>query len=157
MEEIRTSNPDWFRDVCKSYKGRVPFTLIDDAKLGIDPRLQSALEMGIKGRLSRHEILACFLSLGLGAAGAYMIALAILDPEPTSKLTVLLAGGVGFIGIGGLSVLRLLTKETPTTINLGHGFGLSWAEPAPRYTDIRNYGGVPPYVPTPDPFRPPIG
>jgi len=87
--------------------------------------------------------------------------LAIWDPEPTSKLTVLLAGGVGFIGIGGLSILRLLTKETPTTISLGHGWGLSWAEPAPRYTDIRNYGGmpypgVPPYGIPPDPFRPPM-
>jgi len=141
--EIRTSDGKWFHAVCMAYKNKIPFTLVDDAGKGITPELQSALEMGVQAGLNKKEILACFLSIGLGVGGTAMVAAAILDPEPTSSLALLVGGGIGFIAAGGFSVMRMLTKNTPTNISIGrNGFNLSWGDPPARHTDIHNYPGV---------------
>jgi hypothetical protein len=99
------------------------------------------MELGVNCGLSRKEIMAAFLSLGLGVGGSAMIAAAILDPEPTSKLALVVGGGIAFVAGGGFSILRLLTKTSPTNFSVGkNGFHVGWSEPAPKQTDIHNYG-----------------
>ena len=142
---VFTSNRDWFKQVLALYESRTDFYLEDDAKLGIDPRMQSAIEMGVHGGLTTKEIAGICLSLGLGGFGVAMILAAIVDPEPTSSLALLIGGGIGFIAAGGFSTMRFLMKGTPTNISIGKsGFHIGWTDPPDKYQNINNYGGMPP-------------
>lgn len=124
---IRTSEPEWFSRLAKVYKERRPVTVVDDANVGIDLSAQSLLEIGLKARLSRREWMAVLVSLGLSAVGVWMIAAALADPEPTSKLALLVAAGaISLIG-GGFSAIRVLTKERPPSVEVGRsGIKVRW-------------------------------
>ena len=91
MEEIqiRTSEEGWFTQLARAYKQKTPVFLVDDAKVGIDPAVESLAAMGLKAKLTPREWSAVSVAVGLSAAGAAMVVLAILDPEPTSKLGLL--------------------------------------------------------------------
>jgi hypothetical protein len=73
-----------------AYRNREQIIIVDDQNVGIDPSNQTLLDMGLRCKLSRNEWIAVSISLGMGTFGAAMIILAIVDPDPTSKLGLLI-------------------------------------------------------------------
>jgi hypothetical protein len=113
---IRTSDPGWLDKALKAYRDRTPFHFTDDAGLGITENdLVSAVSLIRRakqaGKMSWKEISQILTGLGLSGVGIWLIAASIADPEPTSKLWILLAGGVVLIMTGGLSVLKALGQK----------------------------------------------
>ena len=123
MEEIqiRTSEQGWFTELARAYRQKTPVFLIDDAKVGIDPAVDSLAAMGLKAKLTPREWSAVSVAVGLSAAGAAMVVLAFLDPEPTSKLGLLVGGGAVCVLTGGLTAVRILTKMRPPNVQIGPG------------------------------------
>lgn len=126
---VRTSAKGWVGTLAKAYKNRGSIFLIDDANVGIDPARESLFAMGIKARLSIEEWIAVGVSIGMSAAGSVMVVLAFIDPEPTSKLGLLIGGGAVCVLAGGLTAIRILTRLRPPNISAGAGgIRISWDE-----------------------------
>ncbi|MFB3077929.1 MAG: hypothetical protein ACE1Y4_07960, partial [Lysobacterales bacterium] len=88
---------------------------------------QSLLEMGRTAGLSRQEWASVLISLGLSGAGIWMVIVAIVSPEPTSKLGLLVVGGSVLIFSGGFSAIRILTDRRPPTVEVTpRGIRLTW-------------------------------
>ena len=123
MEEIqiRTSEKGWFTQLAQAYRQKTPVFLIDDARVGIDPAVDTLAAMGLKAKLTPREWSAVGVAVGLSAAGAAMVVLAFLDPEPTSKLGLLVGGGAVCVLTGGLTAVRILTKMRPPNVQIGQG------------------------------------
>jgi hypothetical protein len=124
---IRTSEQGWLPQLAKAYRNREQIIIIDDANVGIDPRSQSLVEMGLKSGLSRNDWMAVVVAGGMGVFGAVVIVMAILDPEPTSKLGLLIASGA-VLGLGGgFSAIRILTKHKPPKVRVSpNGIEIEW-------------------------------
>jgi len=110
---IRTSESAWFSALASAYRMRRPFMLIDDAEVGIDPHAQTLLDMGQLARLSIRDWAAVLVSLGMATTGVALVVAAIVDPEPTSKLGLLVGGGFACVIGGGLTAVRILTGLRP--------------------------------------------
>ncbi len=124
---IRTSQPGWFPRLARAYREREPVLLVDDANVGIDPQSQSLVSMGIKAGLSPADWTAVGVAVGVSAAGVMMVILAIVDPEPTSKLGLLVGGGAVCVLTGGLTAVGILTRRRPPAIEMGAGgFKIKW-------------------------------
>jgi|GEM_PF-844962 len=124
---IRTSQPGWFERLARAYRDRQPVMLVDDAQVGIDPQSQSLVAMGIKAGLSAADWAAVGVAVGISAAGMVMVVLAFLDPEPTSKLGLLVGGGAVCILTGGMTAVAVLTRRRPPNIEMSAGgFKISW-------------------------------
>ena len=124
---IRTSEKGWLTRLARAYRGRTPVELIDDAKVGIDPQSQTLMTMGLSARLSPTDWVAVGVSLGLSVAGVAFVVLAVLDPEPTSKLGLLVGGGALCALTGGVSAVGILIRRRPPNIQVdGKGFKISW-------------------------------
>ncbi len=124
---IRTSQTGWFERLARAYRDRLPILLVDDAHVGIDPKSQSLVAMGIKAGLSVTDWAAVGVAVGVSAAGVMMVVIAFLDPEPTSKLGLLVGGGAVCVLSGGLTAVAILTRRRPPNIELGAGgFKISW-------------------------------
>jgi hypothetical protein len=124
---IRTSDRGWFALLARAYKTRTPVLLVDDAKIGIDPQSQSLLAMGMRAGLSPSDWVAVGVSVGISAAGIAMVVLAFLDPEPTSKLGLLVGGGAVCVLTGGLTAVGILTRRRPPSIEVSpRGFSIHW-------------------------------
>ena len=88
--------------------------------------------MGLRADLTVRERTAIALSLGIGAAGIWMIRLAIIVPEPTSKLGMLIVSGVVCIlGAGCYAIYALTNKRPPSVRASKDGAKIVWA----RFTD----------------------
>ena len=125
---IKTSQKGWLEELAKAYKDKLPVTVIDDAEVGIDPSNDSIFDMGRKADLSSAEITAVCVAIGMSAAGIGMVLLAFFDPEPTTKLGLLIAGGATLILTGGFSALYVLTKQKPPKVKVGpNGIEIDWA------------------------------
>src|ERR1017187_3305577 len=124
---VKTSDPDWLKALAGVYQARKESLLIDDAGLGADPAQQTLLQMAKHSGLAKWEIGGLCVALGMSGTGLTMIVLAFLDPEPTSKLGLLVGGGaVCFLG-GGFSAIRILTNHKPPNIRVtGRGIEISW-------------------------------
>ena len=126
---IRTSEKDWLPRLTQAYRQHMQVDLIDDAGLGIDPATQSLLQMGASGRLTRREWTAAGLSAGMTLFGATLVVLAIVDPEPTSKLGLLVGSGALLALTGGFQTIRLLTRQKPPSITItAKGIHIGWDE-----------------------------
>ena len=128
---IRTSEARWLERLAQVYKARSPATIIDDAHVGISPETHTLFEMGQKAKLSWREMAAVCVALGIGITGLAMLAMAWFDPEPTSKLSLLIAGGVICVCTGGMTGVRILAKAKPPRIKVGAGgavFEIEWKE-----------------------------
>jgi len=124
---IRTSEPGWLAQLAKAYRNRDQVVIIDDANAGIDPSSQSLLDMGLKTGLSRKEWTAVLIAGGMTLFGAAVIILAILDPDPTSKLGLLVASGAVLTLGGGFSAIRILTKHKPPKVRVSrNGIEIEW-------------------------------
>jgi hypothetical protein len=124
---IRTSDQGWLPQLAKAYRNRDQIVIIDDAHVGLDPANQSLLDMGMKAGLSRNDWTAVVVAAGMGVFGAVLIVLAILDPEPTSKLGLLIASGALLAWGGGHSAIRILTKHKPPKVRVStSGIEIDW-------------------------------
>ncbi|MGA3162201.1 MAG: hypothetical protein ABSC77_13390 [Terracidiphilus sp.] len=124
---VRTSDPNWLRTLALLYRARLSGMLIDDAHLGINPEDQTLLQMARISGLSRREIAGVSVALGMSGVGLTMVILAFLDPEPTSKLGLLVGGGAVCVLGGGFSAIRILTSHKPPNIRATpHGIEISW-------------------------------
>jgi hypothetical protein len=101
--------------------------LVDDAHLGINPEDQTLLQMAKISGLSKREIAGISVALGMSGIGVTMVVLAILDPEPTSKLGLLVGGGAVCVLGGGFSAIRILTQHKPPNIRAtAKGIEIFW-------------------------------
>jgi hypothetical protein len=85
------------------------------------------------GRVSQREWLGILASFEVAGIGVSVLLLAFLDPEPITKLSLLVGGGLVMTFCGGFSALYVITGLRPPTVryNSKGGFDLSWnAEPA---------------------------
>ena len=124
---IRTSRPDWFTDLSTAYKGHTSVRLVDDAGFGVDPLNQTLFEMAVEAKLSPRQIAAACVALGMAVVGIGLVVLAFIDPEPTSKLGILLAGGVVLISTGGWGAIQILTKTKPPSVKATrNGIEINW-------------------------------
>jgi hypothetical protein len=117
-EVIRTTENGWLKKLAAAYKSRLPFVLNDDANLGVDPREDSLLRMGVKGKLTRREWSAVLVSVGIAGVGAWLIVMAVIDPEPYSKVAAAIISGAVLLGTGGLVAIRVLTHIKPPNIRV---------------------------------------
>jgi len=126
-ETIKTSEKDWLKKLTEFYKKRTSFTIIDDASLGINPLNQTILEMSREAGLSIKDWLGVLVALGISTFGSYMVVAAIMDPEPTSKLELMIASGAILIFTSGMTAIRILTKVKPPKITVTQfGFEVEW-------------------------------
>ncbi|HEX4067178.1 MAG TPA: hypothetical protein VHZ09_14240 [Acidobacteriaceae bacterium] len=124
---IRTSEKDWLARLTHAYRNHAEVNLIDDAGAGVDPARQSLLQMGLAGKLTRREWTAVSLSAGMTVFGAGLIIAAILDPDPTSKLGLLVGSGALLALTGGFQTIRLLTRQRPPSITISaKGIHIDW-------------------------------
>ena len=124
---IRTSEKDWLARLTAAYRVHAAVDLIDDAQVGIDPAHQSLLQMGLAGRLTRREWTAVSIAGGMTLFGATMIVLAVLDPDPTSKLGLMVGSGALLAITGGFQTIRLLTGKKPPSITITRqGVHIGW-------------------------------
>jgi hypothetical protein len=124
---IRTSEQDWLPRLTRAYRERAEVNLIDDAGIGIDPATQTLLRMGLASRLTRREWGAVAVAGGMTVLGAAMVLLAIADPDPTSKLGLLVGSGALLALTGGFQAIRLLTRQKPPSITVSvKGIHIDW-------------------------------
>jgi hypothetical protein len=124
---IKTSDQRGLERLARAYKDRVPVSLVDDANVGIDPSTQTILQIARVAGLSAREIAGAAVALGMSAAGVTMVVLAFLDPEPTSKLGLLIGGGVTCLLGGGFSAIKILTREKPPKVTVTRsGLKIEW-------------------------------
>ncbi len=124
---IVTSKPGWLGELAEAYRKRDEVILVDDAHVGIDPETQSLFEMGRHVRLRPREWAGVLTALGMSGVGIWMIAAALRDPEPTSRLWLLAGGGTVLVFGGGFSAIRILTRELPPDVEVtAEGFRLKW-------------------------------
>ena len=65
--------------------------------------------------------------MGVAASGAYLLVMAIVDPEPFSKIAFALGAGAVLTMGGGFTAVRVLTKMKPPNIKVGtKGFEICW-------------------------------
>ncbi len=115
---IRTTSPGWLASLAHAYRRRQSLELIDDAQIGVDPIRDTLFDMGKKAKLSRREWMAVLIALGIGFSGAYLLIMAILDPEPFSKIAIALTTGGLLVAGGGLAAIRVLVGHKPPNIRI---------------------------------------
>jgi len=125
---LRTSSRRrWLSSLASAYRDRKDVTITDDAQLGIDPSTQSIWEMGRKDNLGLADWGGVLVSLGISVIGMRMIIAAILDPEPTSKLGLLISSGVLLALCGGFSAIQILTGLKPASVQVTRfGLKIGW-------------------------------
>jgi hypothetical protein len=124
---IRTSSAGWFSELARAYKLRARVVLVDDARVGISPESETLLDMGKRAGLSVREWAGVLVSLGMSAVGAWVIVMAVLDPEPYSKVVSTIVAGAMLLGAGGFAAHRILTHHKPPKVTLsGRGFEIAW-------------------------------
>ena len=124
---VRTSQPDWLQALAVIYKTRQPALIVDDAGLSPDPASYTLWQMAKKLGLSHREVAGICVALGMSAAGILMVILAFVDPEPTSKLGLLVGGGMICVLSGGFGAIRILTNLKPPNVRItARGIEITW-------------------------------
>jgi hypothetical protein len=126
-EIIKTSSSGWFAQLARAYRLRTRVVLVDDAEVGIHPEAQTLLDMGKHARLRPREWAGVFVALGMGAMGAWILVMAVLDPEPYSKILGTILAGAAIFGAGGFAAIRILTHHKPPRVTVStKGFEIAW-------------------------------
>lgn len=110
---IRSSEPDWLEKALKQYTKKEPFQFEDDGEIGLTEKdLRSAINLikaaKGKGKVSWKQIVGLLSGLGITGAGLWIVAAAVADPEPTTKLGLLITGGLVLAIMGGYGTLSSL-------------------------------------------------
>lgn len=129
---IKTSQQNWLENALKLYTEKKTFTLIDDAGIGLtEDDLKTAVTLikaaKEKHGMSRSNIVAALAGIGITGLGIWMVFAAIADPEPTSKLGLLIVGGI----------IITLTGSLGTLAALGIKFSVSAKSPQGHAFEIR--------------------
>lgn len=129
LPEVRTSDPLWLERLASVYRDRETVLIVNDANLPIDPTRQTLLQMGRSARLSKQQWTGVLTALGMSAVGIGLLIAAIIDPEPTSKLGLMITFGSVMVLGGGFMAIKLLTHAKPPNVRVGpRGFELSWKD-----------------------------
>lgn len=124
---VKTSAQNWLKSVSEFYKKKEAFVLVDDAHVGIDPRQDTLLQMGRKAQLARREWAGVLVSLGVASVGVWLLVMAVMDPEPYSKVMAAILAGAVLVGSGGMMAIRILTQVKPPKVRVSHkGFEIEW-------------------------------
>jgi len=115
---INSSDINFIQKVLSSFKKREPFVFNDDRNYGFSENdFSNALYFlkKIKEEIgfSWKEFGQVLAGTGVCSAGLWIIRVAILDPEPTSKLWLLISGGAVLAVVGSLTVIN--------------AFGMTWS------------------------------
>ncbi len=110
---VRTSDKDWLEKAIKLYTDKKPFTFEDDAGLKLTKAdLKSAVSLiraaKSKGVVTWQQIVGVLAGIGITGVGVWIIAAAIAAPEPTTKLGLLITGGIILALTGSLGTLAAL-------------------------------------------------
>jgi hypothetical protein len=113
MEEINTTDENWFEKAIKAYSKKQAFSINDNKQIGLkETDVKSAVSLISFAKkqhsISWKKITQVLASIGITGVGVWIIAAAIADPEPTSKLTLLIAGGLVLALTGSLGTLASL-------------------------------------------------
>lgn len=126
---IRTSETDWLEKAIKLYTEKQAFLLHDDAELKLTRAdLKSAVSLiraaKSKGGVTRKQLLSLLTGIGITGIGVWIIAAAIADPEPTTKLGLLITGGLVLTFTGSFGALTSLGVRFSVSARspLGHSF-----------------------------------
>jgi hypothetical protein len=124
---IKTSEDNWLDSALRRYKDKSPFTLIDDARIGLSADdVQSGIKLiGATKRVQRatwKQIFQIVTGLGMSSVGLALLYIAWVDPEPWSKLAVITAGGVLLFASGSFAILRALGQTWHVTVGPGGRF-----------------------------------
>ncbi len=123
-QPIRTSDSRWRLQLAEACERRRNVVLINDAGVRIDT---DDLPASVREALSAGEWAAAGVLTAVGMAGTWMIRAAVLDPEPTSRLGLLIAGGVACLIGGGTGAASILTRRKPPKVIVTRGgFELEW-------------------------------
>ena len=119
---------DWLKQVASAYQEKEEFVLDDDADLGVDPRKDTLIQMGIKAKLSVREWMAVFISVGIAGIGGWLLVAAVLDPEPFSKLAATIGAGAILLSTGGFLAIQMLASIKPPVIRISRTgvFEIRW-------------------------------
>lgn len=124
MEEIKTTDEKWFEKALKAYSKKQEFCISDDLQLGLkDNDVKSAISLITfvkkQQKIPWRKITQVLASIGITGVGVWIIAAAIADPEPTSKLTLLISGGLVLALTGSLGTLAALGLKFHVTARRG--------------------------------------
>lgn len=125
---IRTSQDKWLEKAVGAYKDKVDFYILDDEGLGLSEKdVRSAVQllsfMKKEKKLKLKEITTVLVGLGITGSGVWLVLAAIADPEPTSKLGLLVAGGIMLALTGSFGTLSALgVKFSVSAKGLGNEF-----------------------------------
>jgi hypothetical protein len=103
----KTSESGWLTKLAEAYKEKRKITIIDDAHVGIDPSSETLLQMGKKAKLNGREW-----------TGVFALVMAILDPEPFSKLAFTIGAGTLMLMGGSFGAIRVLTNTKPPHVRV---------------------------------------
>lgn len=119
---IRTTEDNWFEKSMKCYKEKISFIFIDDANLGItETDLESGFNLIRSGKIPWKSIVGVLAGIGITRVGIYIIGLAIADPEPTTKLGLLITGGLLLTLTGSMGILYSLGLSFSVSANSSYG------------------------------------
>jgi flagellar motor component MotA len=126
---VRTSEKNWLEKALKLYTEKKLFRFIDDAELKLTEKdLKSAISLiraaKSKSGVTWQQIAGVLAGAGITSAGVWIIAAAIADPEPTTKLGLLIAGGTILALTGSLGTFASLGVRFSVSAKLpqGHEF-----------------------------------
>lgn len=125
--EIRSSTPNWRKQLAEAYRAKLPFTFIDDGEAGVDLTGQTLLDVLRASGLSAREALAVAMSIGVMGIGGKALQVALRDPEPVTRTALTMVGSVMVLLPFG-AAWKLLTGTPPGVIKLAPGvMKIKWA------------------------------
>jgi hypothetical protein len=63
----------------------------------------------------------------VSSVGAFLVVMAVLDPEPYSKIGFALGAGATMTMGGGFAAIRVLTRQKPPRVTVSPvGFEIAW-------------------------------
>ena len=117
--------------MARHYKTKEPVIVVDDAGTGICPDTDTLYHMGLKVGLGMNDWVAVCIALGVAATGAFLVVMAVIDPEPFSKIGFALGAGTAMTMGGGFAAVRVLTKQRPPNVRVtAQGFEIDWSDAA---------------------------
>ena len=112
MKIIDGAKSEWIKEVLDAFMSRKAFIIENfPYNLSSEAVISSGIEflkLLNKEGMSYKEIAQLLVGIGISSAGMWLVWLAIIDPEPTSKLAILTVGGIVLIAVGGIAALRAL-------------------------------------------------
>jgi len=83
--------------------------------------------MGLKAKMTTREITGALTAMGIGATGMALLIAAYVDPEPYSKLGLLIGSGAVLTLTGGMSAVWIFMRQKPPNVKVsGKEINIMW-------------------------------